>query len=415
MAFQTALSGLNASQKDLDVVGNNIANSSTTGFKKSRAEFADIYAATKSGAAATQTGAGVGIADIGQQFSQGNVEFTDNNLDLAINGEGFFTLEDTNGARMFTRAGMFELDKEGFMVNNQGHKLLDKNGAALQLTTGSSGAEATDDIDLNINLDADAADLSGTTFDHEDPETYNYSTSTTVHDSLGGAHTATLYFQKTGDNEWEGHMGVEDADGNIQISGPETIEFNSDGSLDAGNTGTNSDGVLEFSDFGAGSGFDPGNGADADMAFNVDLDDAAQGAATQYASDSTVNAIVPDGHTTGTVSGIDVTSDGAVQARYTNGQAEELGIVGLAGFQNPNGLKPVGDTSWVETFESGEPNFGSADTGQFGAIQSGALESSNVDISKELVDMISAQRNYQANAKMITTEDQVTQTVMNIR
>jgi len=423
MAFQTALSGLNASQKDLDVIGNNIANSSTTGFKQSRAEFADIYASTIAGTSSTQTGSGVTVSSISQQFSQGNVEFTDNNLDLAINGEGFFTMRDTDGSIIYTRAGMFDLDREGYVVNNQGQRLqsygVDESGNVtnltpqdLQLTTGSIAASQTEEIDLNLNLNADA-EAPTAAFDTSDPqpEQYNFTTSTTVYDSLGGSHTGTLYFRKTATSEWEVYMGVEDSNGDLQVDPTATtMEFDGSGNLTVPADGDK----LEFFGGAAGAGFDADNGSDP-MGFVVDVRDSGLGRSTQYAGESGVNSLIQDGYTTGQISGIDIDESGVVFARYTNGQSNALGSVALANFNNPGGLQPIGDTNWAQTFESGEVVYGQAGNGTFGAIQSGALEASNVDISKELVDMITAQRNYQANAKMITTEDEVTQTIMNIR
>lgn len=427
MAFQTALSGLNSSQKDLDTIGNNIANSSTSGFKRSRAEFADIYANTISGTASTQTGSGVSIAAISQQFSQGNIEFTDNNLDLAVNGEGFFTLKDTDGSLLYTRSGMFDLDREGYVVNNQGQRLqsygVDGDGNAtnmtpqdLQLTTGSIEANPTGEIDLNVNLDADATEPAAT-FDtgNPQPEQYNFTTSTTVYDSLGGAHTGTLYFRKddsSADNTWEVYMGVEDSNGDLQVDGTaQSLAFDDAGKLTTPAAG---DKLQFFGGADGGTGFDADNGS-SETGFDVDVQDPGLGATTQYAGESSVNSLVQDGHTTGQLSGIDIDDSGVVFARYTNGKSEALGAVALANFNNPGGLQPVGDTSWAQTFAAGDVIYGQANQGSFGAVQSGALESSNVDLSQELVEMITAQRNYQANAKMITTEDEVTQTVINIR
>lgn len=443
MAFQTALSGLNASRKDLDVVSNNIANSNTTGFKKSRAEFADIYANTISGSSGTQAGAGVAVSNIAQQFSQGNVEFTDNNLDLAINGEGFFTVKDADGALNYTRSGMFSVDREGYVVNSHGQKLqsyaVDNQGNAtnltpddLRLTTGSIPAQETREVDLNINLDADATQPGGAITTgypvaagaEPTPDEYNFTTSTTVYDTLGGAHTGTLYFEKTGTaRQWNVYMAVKDSSDQLYVDdgGGQTVTFDESGAISTIN-GTPIASAPKLQFFGGqGTGgaftYDPGNGAYA-MGFDVDIGDVDNegiGESTQYSGESNVNSLVQDGYTTGRLSSIDIDDSGVVFARYTNGQSNPLGAVALANFNNASGLQPVGDTNWVQTFESGDVIYGQANNGSFGAVQSGALEASNVDLSKELVDMITAQRNYQANAKMITTEDQVTQTVINIR
>lgn len=506
MSFQTALSGLNAAQTNLSVTGNNIANASTNGFKRSRAEFADIY--TSSFTSTSQVGSGVRVADIAQQFSQGNVEFTDNSLDLAISGEGFFMLQDQAGTPFYTRAGAYQLDREGFVVNSKGQYLTgfgynaltdDATGemGRIEISSDTSPANATTNTRLNMNVNADSvptaypavaasyttgtisdfdfvttptsftvdgvavnlvtdhtgatalADLQadiqaqlgaaytvGTTaggeitisattpgatpevdvagvagtdfegvltatasdasvaFDPADPNTYNFSTSTTVYDSLGGSHTQTLYFRATEvDNEWETHMAVDGT-----VVGQQDLEFGPDGSL------VTTPATLVYGNY------DPANGAL--LMANMEVDYTGT---TQFAGDSVVNTIRQDGYTTGRISGIAIDSSGFVFARYTNGQSEVLGVVALARFENPNGLQPVGDTNWVATFESGAANPGVAGRGAFGQIQSGSLEASNVDLSTQLVNMIIAQRDFQANAKMISTADAMTQTIINIR
>lgn len=530
MAFQTALSGLNAAQQNLNVTGNNIANSSTTGFKKSRAEFADIYA--NNFASSSQVGSGVQVANIAQQFSQGNIEFTENSLDLAISGEGFFVLKDTDDSLLYTRAGAFGVDREGYVVNSLGQRLqsydVDANGVAtnftaedLQLSTSASPASATDNIDLNLNLDASVTPPYGNAIDPDNPNTYNFSTSTTIYDSLGDSHTATLFFQQaaattdvtvegtiqpsggpypaagsvvnttvydsqgqaypatltyteTAADQWQVDISIPDASpapinqtATVDYTTtPPTVANNIVSNLDFGNggtpvdvtfdlaavtqdpgaatvavTGTSSSGpdnewnvllsidgqihdteVLNFNadgslatnpatiDFTDTSGlFNPGNGATS-MSLSVDLTGS-----TQFAGESAVNSVVQNGYTTGRLSGIDIDDKGVVFARFTNGQSELLGAVALANFANPQGLQPVGDTNWAATFEAGDVLPGQAGTGNLGQIQSGSLESSNVDLSKQLVNMIIAQRDFQANAKMISTEDEVTQSIINIR
>lgn len=404
MSFQTALSGLNAAQINLSVTGNNIANASTNGFKRSRAEFADIYAS--SFASTSQVGSGVRVANIAQQFTQGNVEFTDNSLDLAINGEGFFIIKDTDGTELYTRAGAYFPDREGYIVNSKGQRLqgyqTDINGVVnnttpidLRLDSAASPASATDMTEINLNINANSDILPVVDFDPTDPNTYNFSTSTTIFDSLGGSHTQTIYFLKTDVNEWATFMTV---DGTPVNAAPVDLEFLADGSLDPAFAGGLPYGT-----------FDPGNGADImTLAANFT-------GSTQYAGESAVNSIVQNGYTTGRISGISIDSSGVIFARYTNGQSQILGAVGMARFANPNGLQPVGDTNWAQTFESGDLVRGQAGRGTFGQVQSGALEASNVDLSTQLVNMIIAQRDFQANAKMISTEDAVTQTIINIR
>lgn len=427
MAFQTALSGLTAAQANLSVTGNNIANSSTNGFKKSRAEFADIYATSFGGSTATTIGAGVRLSNVAQQFSQGNIEFTESNLDLAVSGEGFFVLHDTDGSELYSRAGAFGVDREGYVVNGHGHRLqsypVDADGTVtsfspgdLQLSTDTNPASATSTMDINLNLDATATQPA-IAFDPQDISSYNFSTSATVYDSLGSSHTATLYMVKGAvAGQWDVYAGITDTDGTMTFDGgasydangnflggafaSQPIQFSSSGQLTT---------AMPLALFGGGGApaYTPSTGADA-LGFDLDL-----GTSTQYAGDSTINSLVQNGYTTGRLSGIDISDKGVVFARYTNGQSDQLGAVAMANFSNPQGLTQVGDTNWAASFDSGDVVYGQGNTGTFGAIQSGALESSNVDLSKQLVNMIVAQRDFQANAKMISTEDQVTQTIIN--
>ena len=405
MAFQTSLSGLNAAQTNLSVTGNNIANASTTGFKKSKAEFADIYSNNFSSTSAI--GSGVRVSDVTQQFSQGNVEFTDNSLDLAISGEGFFVLKNTDGSEIYTRAGSFGMDREGYVVNSGGQRLqgfaTDAAGVVINTTpndlyisNAASPASATDLTEININLDAAETPPAVAPFSSADPNTYNFSTSTTIFDSLGASHTQTLYFVKDpapATNQWSTYMEVN----GTAVGGAQTVNFAADGSL------TTAPSTIAY------GAYAPTTGANA-MALSVDFNGS-----TQYAGESAVNSVVQNGYTTGRISGISIDGNGVVFARYTNGQSNILGSVAMAKFSNPQGLQSIGDTNWAATFESGDVVAGQAGRGTFGQIQSGALEASNVDLSKQLVNMIIAQRDFQANAKMISTEDQVTQSIINIR
>lgn len=418
MAFQTALSGLNAASGNLNVTGHNIANASTTGFKKSRADFADVYAVSFGGVSKIATGSGVRMASVTQQFTQGNIDFTENNLDLAISGDGFFMVSD-NGSLLYTRAGNFEVDREGYIVNVHGQRVqqyaVDPDTGLvsnftptdMRLNLGANPATPTTRMDININLDAGSTPIDSGAYsplDANDPNTYTFSTTTTIYDSLGVTHEASLYFRKDDnmpDNTWEAKLYIIDANGDEIVGDTLTLEFNSNGTLVT--TGDQ--------DFLAAAGaWTPSTGADPFNNFNINF-----AGSTQFGSDSAVNALHQDGYTTGRLSGISVDTTGVLFARYSNGQSASVGAFAMARFNNPNGLQQVGDTNWAQTFESGDVLHGQAGSGTFGQIQSGALESSNVDISKELVNMIIAQRDFQANAKMISTEDQITQTVINIR
>lgn len=405
MPFRIALSGLNAASADLGVTANNIANVNTTGFKGSRAEFAEVFAVGTQSTGSSAVGSGVRLSNISQQFAQGNVDFTDNALDLAIGGEGFFVMSD-NGSRVYTRAGNFSVDNNGFVVNPAGKRLQayppsgdgNFNTGSLndvQLSTGANPPQSTTAIDYGVNLPADAEPPTITPFDPADPNTFNHTTSVTIYDSLGAAHTGTLYFLKdAATNTWNTQFAV---DGNVVGAGDQMV-FGNDGQLQSPVGGE-----INL------PAYTPGNGAaDITMSLNVE-------GATQFGSNFGVNSLSQDGFATGRLTGIEVTSEGILFARFTNGQSTELGKIALADFANPGGMQQLEDTAWGESFTSGDARLGEAGTSSFGLIQSGALEASNVDLTEQLVNMITAQRNFQANSQMISTADTVTQTVINIR
>lgn len=436
MAFQTALSGLNAAQGNLSVTGNNIANSSTTGFKRSRAIFADVYAASMLGSSSTAIGSGVRLASVAQEFTQGNVEFTESPLDLAINGPGFFRLDD-NGSLMYSRAGVFNVDRDGYIVNSTGQKLTGYQADLAGNITGALGSLSIDTtniqpsptgstypaggggISATLNLDANAATITPPpAFDRTVPSTYHNATSLTIYDSLGNPLLATMYYIKRGANTWDTHLWLDYTDNagtttSVEVipSGgvagtPATLTFDTSGALvDTAPPGGAADKFVDYA---------PVSLVGITDAANLDFDVNYDGS-TQYGSPFSVAALTQDGYTTGQISGIDIDSSGLIYARYTNGKSRALGQVALTNFANPQGLQPSGDTLWAETYQSGQPLVGSPGSSGLGLIQSGALESSNVDISKQLVNMIIAQRDFQANAKMISTEDQVTQAIINIR
>jgi len=405
MPFTIALSGLNAASADLGVTANNVANVNTTGFKMSRAQFAEVFAVGTQSVSSSASGSGVRLSSIAQQFTQGNIDFTDNALDLAIGGEGFFVLND-NGARLYSRAGAFGVDNNGYVVNATGARLqaypyagsgLFNTGTPvdLQLTTGANPPAATTNAEFGINLPADAPVPINPVFDPADPSSFNHTTSITVYDSLGAAHTATVYFIKdAAANTWNTEVEI----GGTAVAGTSQIIFNPDGSLN-----TPAGGLMPLAPY------DPGTGASL---INMSLDFAT---ATQFGSNFGVNSLAQDGFTTGRLTGVSVDAEGIVFARFTNGQSTSLGKLALANFVNPQGLQQLGDTAWGESFQSGSALLGEAGTASFGNIQSGALEASNVDLTAQLVQMITAQRNFQANAQMISTADTVTQTVINIR
>lgn len=406
MSFPIALSGLNAASADLGVTANNIANANTTGFKSSRAEFGDVFGATAYGLSRTASGQGVRLQQIASQFKQGNVNYTENTLDLAINGEGFFTLKDDKGLA-YTRAGAFGADREGNVTNSAGQRLqvykplADGKGfdtanlTDLKLSTGDNPPKATSALGVQVNLPASDAAPTVTPFDAANPASYSRSTSATVYDSLGATHTANLYFVKgAAANSWDLHVSVDGA-----AAGAATpVSFSDSGVMTTPTGGTLTVPAVTL-----------GNGA-APLAMTLDL-----GRTTQYGSSFSVSKLSQDGYATGRLTALEVTNEGIVQGRYSNGQASAIGKVAVASFSNPQGLRKLGDTAFAESFTSGPALRGEAGSGNFGAVQSGALEASNVDLTAQLVNMITAQRNFQANAQMIQTSDQVTQTIINIR
>lgn len=528
MSFNIGLSGLRAASKDLNVTGNNIANAGTVGFKQSRAEFSDVYAASVLGTGKNPQGSGVLMSNISQQFNQGNINYTQNALDLAINGNGFFQVSN-NGAVSYTRAGYFGTDREGFLVDNFGYKLqgfpVDGNGnlqngvvGDLQIQTTNQEPKATSTINTAFNLNstlkspvtwqttydsvlqpfydtaydasltaagqaaydaefasnggdataaeaarvaamADATNIANAqvagnaakalpanmtaalnaanaTFDPTDPTTYNNSTSLNVYDSQGNAHVMTQYFVKTGANSWDMKVlidGRNPADPGQEPPQPYVmgLTFNSSGALTGianpesgpfsvgpdlkvtlnSASATNPNGwVPAISDGGTPATWSP-NGALANPD-GIVLDFSKS---SQFASAFAVNSVAQDGYTTGELAGLEIDDTGVIFARYTNGQSKVQGQIILANFANVQGLTPVGKTQWVQSFESGEPVVGTPGSGTLGALQAGALEDSNVELSDQLVNLIVAQRNYQANAKTIETESAITQTIINLR
>ncbi len=427
MAFTTALSGLNAASNNLAVTGNNIANANTVGFKKSRSEFVDVYASSLGGVSSTTPGAGVRVSNVAQQFNQGNLQFTDNNLDLAISGEGFFTLAKSPSEvndLFYSRSGEFKLDKEGYMVNNQGAALLvyKPNGPAVkdgfsvgvtqpvQINTLTGLPSATDRADIVVNVDANATAIPATTvFNPTNSDSYNSQTSVTVYDSLGSPHIMTTYFRKSAANNWNVYHYMSEpatpstrtlvpvTGGNVDGSG--TMTFDSGGKLTA-----------PVNPFTLGSySIVPATGA-ADITVTA-MDFSGS---TQVQQKFSVNAMSQNGLPAGRLTGIDIDDEGVIFARFSNGGSQTVGKVALTRFPNNNGLAKLGDTSWGQSANSGEPIRGEAGSNNFGGIQSGALEASNVELSAQLVNLIVAQQHYQANAQTITTENSIMQTILNI-
>jgi flagellar hook protein FlgE len=423
MSFQQGLSGLNATSKNLEVIGNNVANASTYGAKSSRAEFADLYATAMNGSGATGAGIGVSVAAIAQQFTQGNITSTGNPLDMAIKGAGFFQVRDTNNQVLYTRNGQFKLDKDGFIVNNQLQKLMgypaDMQGVIqpgqagpLQLPTAGINPNPTSRIAVEMNLDARAAVTlppSGPRIDFSDATTYNNATSMTIYDAKGQDVALTYYFQKTGTDTWNVYLAangtsIVDDGGTPPVPQPvTTIQFPADGGRPTAPSGPIAIDIPATTN-SVGAETVPISG----IAFNL-------GGATQYGSQFGVTRLNQDGFAAGKLTGVTVESNGVLLARYSNDQSRPAGQLELADFRNPQALQPLGGNAWARTYASGTPVLGVPTEGNLGVLKAGSLEESNVDLTGELVSMITAQRLYQANAQTIKTQDQVLQTLVNLR
>ncbi|TDF77525.1 flagellar hook protein FlgE [Pseudomonas sp. H9] len=436
MSFNIGLSGLYAANKALGVTGNNIANVATTGFKSSRTEFADQYASSIRGTSSRTTiGSGVTTAAVSQMFTQGNFSGTGQSLDLAIDGNGFFAMSD-NGTKVYTRAGAFYSDKAGNIVNAQGAKLqgygVDSDGKVikgvltdLQIDTSNLAPNPTGRITETLNLNSSATEPKIAPFDPSEVGSYNYTFNTDVYDSQGNAHQMNQYFVKdAGTNSWTMYTTIDGrnpADPSLTTPLVNKLPFKTDGSLDtAAMTAGPVTGGLTITDTKTFqlAGWKPAeknaagnwveNGATAKVG-GVTLDMLAT---TQYNAASATTAKNQDGYATGELSGLTVDQSGNLFANFTNGQDKVIGQVAIANFANVQGLTPVGGTAWTESYASGVPIIGDPGTGTMGKIYGGQLEDSNVDLTGELVNLIKAQSNYQANAKTISTESTIMQTII---
>lgn len=558
MSFQQGLSGLNTAAKQLDVIGNNVANAGTVGFKQSQAQFSDLYAASLAGGASLQIGTGVKLAAVAQQFTQGNVTNTNNSMDTAISGAGFFQMVDQSGAILYSRNGQFQVDKSGFINNNLGHQVQGYQASAgvitavqgpLRIDPAPLSPKQTSDIaaggvpiGVGANLDSRAAFPLGTTqgtvtgtlpagliiatgvndtltgtvdgvaftatipgaagplpagltyttttalasavqaavnadaalvaagksvtvsvgasgnlvmtsnsggptsaltvagnavttaapnnlfgavapvpvagggvFSPNAPDSYNNSTSLTVYDVKGTQHIASLYFQKASPNKWNVYLTIDSTAVPATAAPMATLNFSTAGTLvtatpyvsvPAATTDSTQGSTLKtvVSD----PTFTPLGANPLPLAFDFSQ-------TTQYGGAFGVNSLTQDGYTSGDLSGFSTSTDGTIVGRYTNGQTQALGQIGLVNFTNPQGLQPVGNNEWVETPQSGIIPLNKPGSSGLGLLQSSAVEDSNVDLTAELVNMITAQRVYQANAQTIKTQDAVLQTLVNLR
>ena len=449
MSFNIALTGLSAVNEKLDAVSNNIANVGTTGFKSSRAEFGSIYADTQA--------MGVEVLGLTQSISQGgSIVGTGRSLDLAISGGGFYINRASNGDVSYSRAGVFGTDTQNNLVNAsgqflQGYPVDAQNNlqigtvSNLQLRTTNIPAQATDNLDFVLNLDANEQIPSGTPFDPSDISTYNSTYTTKMFDSQGKEHTLTQYFVKTSaDNTWNAYYYVDgkalesstertfDANG-VPVNTETNVRTGTGTALDPWvpepiplvfNTSGHMTYPYDYAGVLANDPLNPPNHAEITLnhpletdvlplAIELNYGGEGIGGATQFGSDFVVNRNDPSGYASGEQTGISVEKDGKVYATYSNGERMLQGQVVLANFANLDGLKNVNGTSWVETSESGQPLIGVAGTGQYGVLNAGALESSNVDLTQQLVELMEGQRNYQANTKVLSTDKELTQVLFN--
>ncbi|MBC3304421.1 flagellar hook protein FlgE [Pseudomonas sp. SWRI18] len=432
MSFNIGLSGLYAANKQLDVTGNNIANVATTGFKSSRAEFADIYAASKLGTGQNSIGNGVNLAAVSQQFTQGDVNGSGGVLDMAIQGGGFFVQKGSDGSLEYTRSGAFRADKDGYITNNTGTSRLqgyaaDENGKVtkgglvdLQLNLSNLPPKASSKVDSTSNLNSSEPAINQTTkpFDPSDTSTFTTQYSTTLYDTQGNAHSMVQYMVKTDSNKWMSYTTIDgrNPDGSTLAATPpvgKLLTFDTAGTLSTITTppATVSNTTLTIADWKPGAMV---NGVWADNGAAANPGGIAVNMAniTQYNSASYRNPPVTDGYATGQITGLKIDGSGVLFATFSNQQSKAIGQISLASFNNEQGLQPSGGTAWRETFASGQPGYDTPQAGTLGSIVANSLENSNVNLTNELVDLIKAQSNYQANAKTISTQSTIMQTII---
>lgn len=403
MGFSQAISGMNAASKQLDVIGNNIANSATVGFKSASISFADIYAGSK-------VGMGVKVASVLQNFNDGTTTSTNNSLDVAISGNGFFRLVDSSGQIYYTRNGQFQLDAERNIVSADGLKLTGylatgtppqiQQGAApgpLKISQEMLNASATSKASLQTNLNSNSKVPEKQPINATDADTFNYSTTITTYDSLGNQRNVQLFYVKTADNQWDVHY-LDSSDPNATLQTLGKMEFDSSGKL--------------ISDPEMTINLNGLNGS-ADNTFTLSLASSTQ--QNMGKELGSIKTPIVDGYAAGDLVGYSINDDGTIYGIYSNQQTMLLGQIAMADFANVNGLESAGNNNWRSTLNSGAEVLGSANSGTFGSLASGAVESSNVDMSQELVNMIVAQRNYQSNSQTIKTQDQILNTLVNLR
>jgi len=410
-SFTTALSGLNANSTAIDIIGNNLANLDTTGFKADSVQFSDLMSQQLGASASSAVGLGVAPAQSVMQFQQGSIQQTGGALDAAISGNGLFVVQDSTGEQLYTRAGNFTLGADGSLLTATGEhvqgwgatagvvNLSSPVGDITVPLTGVVPAKATTTISLDANLDSAAAAGGASA---------NFSAPVTVVDSQGGQHTLTFSFTNTGVNAWSYTVTIPAAD--LKAGGTTTLA--------TGNLTFNGSGQLLTPAAGAPIAVNVSNLADGanNLAMNWDLyDPSNNGLLTQFAQSSGVSATNQDGLTAGEIVNINMGTNGILLANYSNGQQLPVAQLALANIQNPETLVSVGDNNLKATNDTATPAIGTADSGGRGQVVGGALEGSTVDIAQEFTMLIAAQRSYEANGKVITTSDQMLQTLIALK
>lgn len=390
MSFDIALSGIQAINQSLETTSNNIANAATYGFKSSRANFASVYAGTAAN--------GVQVGSLTQTIGQnGSTQTTGRALDAAIDGRGFFVSRDPQGGLTYTRVGIFSTDTKGFLIDSNGKKVQGygpANGGALgtmgdiQVPTGQIPAVATTKVNFVGNLSSDWKPIAGAP-NPGDSTTYNMVKQSVAYDSLGTQHTISSYFVKTGDNTVDVYYAVDSA--GTPTKGP-TLTFDNKGALASGGTGT-----VNIAATGGAA------------ASTITIDYTGT---TRFAGEATTTTNRSDGYASGAFVGVELSKDGSLVAKYSNDQSQVVGTVAIATFANEGALQAISDTSWTANADSGAALYSVPGVGLSGKLNTGALEGSNVDITSELVGLMTSQRNYQANSKVLTTESQMMQALM---
>lgn len=416
MAFSQAVSGLNAAATNLDVIGNNIANSATYGFKSGSVSFADMFAGSK-------VGLGVKVAGVTQNFGDGTTTSTGRGLDVAISQNGFFRLVDSSGSVFYSRNGQFKLDENRNLVNMQGLQLTGypatgtpptiqqgANPVGLSVPNTLMAAKSTTTASQQINLNSTDKLPATTPFDPTKADSYNKKGTVTVYDTQGNAHGMDVYYVKTADNTWQVYTKDSSVAGSTATSAG-FMRFDNNGNLQ-GITANAADPIPNPNTLPTSINVTTGvtNGA-TPATFALSFQNSMQ----QNTGANNIVATLQNGYKPGDLVSYQINDDGTVVGNYSNEQNQLLGQIVLSNFANPEGLQSQGDNVWTASNSSGVALLGLAGTGNFGTLTSGALESSNVDLSKELVNMIVAQRNYQSNAQTIKTQDQILNTLVNLR